>query len=263
MNQLHQSLINLLSDTLNVIPLQGQHSAIAIHELRKLTKYMRALLQLNPATHREVSKNLKSISAVLAPYRDAQVNMDIYTLLTDNSPHLHEAELERSLRGNPFYLDAKPISALAENIEQLLSDLDRNLQQLAPEPDPELIFELIHEGYASGYQAMDQVKLDPNMEDLHSWRKKTKRLWYQLRFLFGDTVEALNHPLNLSDQLGQLLGEIHDSDVFDLLLTSPSYSKLHEFINNRRSLLLQEAFDSGERLYHVGNSEFDQLLRSA
>ena len=110
---------------------------------------------------------------------------------------------------------------------------------------------------------MHQVRQNSNMEDLHTWRKKTKRLWYQLRFRFGDLIDDLNHPLNLSDQLGQLLGEIHDSDVFELLLAARSNLNLHQLINSRRSELLLQAFDLGDRLYIQGQPIFSQLLQTA
>ena len=263
MNQLNICLRDRLSEALNALPDLDLQVALTIHELRKQTKFIRALLLLHQAVPPELNQSLKMLSALLAPYRDAQVNLDTYKLLTDNAPALQDAGLEISLRSNPFFLDSAPTLSLKENIELQFTELSLAMLQIPVAPGQKAIFDVIQGSYESGSTAMHQVRQNSNMEDLHTWRKKTKRLWYQLRFLFGDLIDDLNHPLNLSDQLGQLLGEIHDSDVFELLLAARSNLNLHQLINSRRSELLLQAFDLGDRLYIQGQPIFSQLLQTA
>jgi len=263
MNHLNNSLENLFSHTLDVIPKLDSQPALAVHELRKQTKFMRALLLLNQAAPTPLKQLLKSLSALLAPYRDAQVNVDTYKFLTENAPTLQDSDFENWLSKSPYYLDSTPIPELRKNIETLLTELVPVMGKLPDPPMAASILDSIDASFELASKSMIQVKIDSNMEDLHTWRKKTKSLWYQLRFLFGDNIEDFNHPLNLSDQLGQLLGDIHDSDVFDLLLTIDPASNLREVVSKRRSELLQEAFKTGEELYVEGRPYFNQLLQEA
>ncbi len=103
--------------------------------------------------------------------------------------------------------------------------------------------------------------MDPGSEAVHTWRKKTKRLWYQLRFIFGDELEQTDHPLILSDLLGKILGEIHDLDVLMTLFPSQSNPGLYDFILKKREQLLKQAISQGEELHRHWDADLFHSLK--
>lgn len=51
-------------------------------------------------------------------------------------------------------------------------------------------------------------------EAFHDWRKRTKDLWYQTRLLSAVWPEGIGLWQGAADQLGEMLGEHHDLEVF-------------------------------------------------
>lgn len=234
---------------------------LAIHEIRKRTKFLRALLLLQPDSPPSLNTILKKVSRFLAPYRDTQVNLDVYQATIESFRGLQNPELEKMLRQDPLYIKPYPEMSVLETMDTLLAEFTEQLQISASTLSPALIFQGVEKSFESGRKALENVRTNSRVNIVHAWRKKTKRLWYQLRLLFGDEQEELNHPLVHSNELGSLLGEIHDLDVFTLLLTTESTRALREAIQEKRQQLLIEALALGETFYIQNRTHFYQLVK--
>ena len=221
---------------------------------------MRALLKLDASIPPEVKTALKAISRILAPYRDAQVNIETHELLLLDSNTPSEPELDELLRNNPFHQHPAPDSDQLQQLDQHLLQLEKEFGISRPEPDD--LLSPIKGTYKSGRKALLRAATKPTSESLHAWRKKTKRLWYQLRFIYGESplppLPPLppHHPVNTSDHLGKSLGEIHDLDVLNLLIHSQATPKLLALMNTKRLTLLQQALEAAEKLFDQNPSTF-------
>ena len=221
------SLINkiklLLKDIHSTLAHIKKEPVLAAHEIRKRTKYIRALLAINPELTVDLKTLMRSISDILAPYRDAQVNWDTYQIIISADDSLIDQSIHDKLQQNPFFIEQGPKTLEIEKIHGLIEAFSAHLKTI-PANDSDQIIEQIKLSHLSGKKALGRVKKDSRSQIVHRWRKETKRLWYQLRFIFGDLHDDPNHPLSLSQTLGQLLGEIHDLDVLVAVVPIPQNS---------------------------------------
>lgn len=185
-----------------------------VHGLRKLTKFIRALLVLDRTKPPLADEAMKQISAILAPYRDAQVNLYNFQVLITDHEGIASPKLARVLQENPFLLQTHPRDGQLEQLEQLLQSIGRDLKAEHGTPlDHGRILEGIQRSFEQARQIFSRLEPDSEMETVHKGRKRVKRLWYQLRFIFDDQEQAPEHIQSRFDILGSLLGEIHDLDM--------------------------------------------------
>ncbi len=260
MLSLHQKQKQLFTTLTEHALMLENHPIETIHQMRKLTKHMRALLRLEAPASTKINHTLKILSRILAPYRDAQVNLETYELLILNKNSIQSPGVVERLQSNPYYRQPIPDPNHLEEVNCQLSLLQNEMLVHKFLTKSDTIMSAIQKSYAAGLKSMRQASVDQNSETLHTWRKKTKRLWYQLHFLFGDKIEDTDHPVKSSDCLGKTLGEIHDLDVLESLLSSEHDIVLIEFIYQKRRTLLEQAFDSGETLYIEQDATLQALL---
>ena len=222
---------------------------LSIHGLRKRTKFIRALLRFDPIGYVNLNTVLRDMSRVIAPYRDASVNLGTFNSLRLDSPELVNSQIEAKLQSNSYILNPIPSPNELARIEELVFRFREEFDRSIAEPSSQMVYLRIYKSFKSGKKALKRVQSDTDIELVHTWRKRTKRLWYQLRFLFGDELENQGHPLNSSHNLGTLLGEIHDLDVFCLGLSHEDDATLMEHIAKKRLGLLKESLLEGEKLY--------------
>ncbi len=254
-------MISILAQLQNFLVDINTEPELAIHGIRKQTKFLRSLLRLAPDSPASLNEMMKTVSSIVAPYRDALVSLETYQTIVDASIALQDPELENKLRYNQHFLKRFPDSTDIERINTLVLDFSRQLDTTVFNPTGELIFLRVYKTFKSSTKMLNKVKMDPGSERVHTWRKKTKRLWYQLRFIFGDELQQLNHPLTSSNLLGKILGEIHDLDVFLTLLPPQSNPNLRDFVLDRRGQLLQEAIRQGDQLYLQWDSDLFHPLK--
>jgi CHAD domain-containing protein len=176
-----------------------------VHSLRKRMKKLQAMLQLarpvvpEPAMA-EVRRDVRDLKNVLSSNRDTLVITKLAQKL-DTPLATPPAKHSESTNGK-----LKKAITLAEKllIDIGLLDLSR------------LTWEMVGQSYAKSYKssrkAWQKAEEDPSAENLHAWRKKVKRLYYQSTAL----EPWFHHPKRLrrTRKLGSLLGDCHDLDVF-------------------------------------------------
>ena len=246
------SLVFELQEYLEVLEANPTES---IHAMRKRTKFIRALLRLDPDSPETLDGQLKTFSRKIAPYRDAVVDLQTYDHVVELYPHLHDDRIKATILGNP-YLDPQKFSPgdYAE-LTELAMDIQKQMDSAILNPSDQLIYLRTYKTHKSGKKGFKRVKKNTDSEIVHTWRKRTKRLWYQLRFQFGDAPEDMNHPVNLCDTLGSSLGEIHDLDNLMNLFPLENHTRFREIINDHRHELLREAIGHGEGLYFQWDAE--------
>lgn len=232
----------------------------SVHALRKLTKFTRALLRLNPLADPHLNQIMKQVSLTLAPYRDAQVNLMSYQTLTALHPEIASTELTATLERNPYILQNCP--NIAE--QQLLEDLIQKFQSQITSNQRTLTSEATRQGIAQSYTKASQVfgmlHSTSDVEEVHTGRKRIKTTWYQLRYLFDDQEQPPEHIQSRFDALGSLLGETHDLDMLAFQLRDRSGSRFQDFLNNKRSQYLDQILSLGHELLKHSTPHFVNQL---
>lgn len=210
----------------------------AVHELRKMTKRLRAFLALvgptlDEAECRRLRGGLRDAAALLAATRDADVLRR--TL--------------RSLTGDPAPADLLPSPPVVDRDAALLAAADLLVEVGRDATKLEwglLDRAALDAGFARSRDrerhAMDDVLAAPESETVHTWRKRTKALWYQLRLARDLGWPALDEHIAELDQLQETLGDHHDLSVLAAALLEggwkPPLAALFPKIGERQGALL-------------------------
>jgi len=254
-----QKMTSLNQDMENALKSIEMQPVMAIHELRKRTKYIRALLRFHPQG-KALQASLKSLSNILAPYRDAQVMWDTYQACVTDNAELRKITIEDRLKKSSFLMEKLPDSAALITLHQLLASFKSQLEGHPFDPSTDHIYKGMKTSHQTGKKAFKRARQNSDFELIHIWRKKTKQLWYQLRFIFGDLHEDPDHALSLSHTLSQTLGDIHDLDVFSNSLTDLLDDTHKSHLSGKRNHLLKNAIDTGLRLDGGKSSTFYKML---
>lgn len=210
--------IEYFSSAANVSP------NLAIHEMRKSFKRLRALLLFYDEYPEEFSQEfciqIKNYGRLLSSMRESYVNIQIFERLTENNNLIADRKIKsakeklqvknREIIDNSFFCseDFQNLLRFTKSLEQQVvrMEIDRPSQiQLAKQ----LVI-----SYQKSFDCYLLVGNNSDGEEIHNLRKKLKRLWYQF-----DLIQYL-HPRYFrlkSDQLNKIteqLGEDHDLFIF-------------------------------------------------
>lgn len=249
-----------------ILLLQKSHMEIesqpvlAIHDFRKHTKFLRALLQLIPGSASQLKKTLKHSGRTLAPYRDAQVNLETWQSLNDSRSAIYNQEIDATVTQHPYILNPRPSTSDLNSINQHMVTLNQYDLWDTLDLQKTVLSRRIEKSFHTGLTAMEKILDNPEPELLHKWRKRTKRLWYQLRFACGDDHAQEDHPVIVCDQLGKHLGEIHDLDMFSQLNYVKSDQRLLQAVAQKRIDLVKQAGRLGQHLYIQSSDHLHMLL---
>jgi CHAD domain-containing protein len=191
-----------------------------VHEARKRTKMLRAILQL--ATHgldpdllQKESTRLRDLARSLGPVRDADVRLataqNLIVLAAGEQSHAF-SPLIRSLRKDASQsashalsrpvLDAARVGiAQAEAAWGGLQSSHSGWRLIEPG---------LRTAWRDSQHGFVQFLDHPDVETIHDWRKSVKTLWYQLRVLRGMRPKRMAHWTDGFGALGELLGDDHD-----------------------------------------------------
>jgi CHAD domain-containing protein len=202
---LHRLLTQLVQQAARDIHKVPKWEEQGVHSLRKRMKKLQAMLRLakpvvpEPAME-SVLSDVRDLKNLLSGQRD--------TLVLTKLAHKLGAVIS-SVHADAGATNGKVDKALALS-EQLLIDIGLlDLSQLTWE----MLGNSCAKSYKSSRKAWQDAQENPTAENLHEWRKKVKRLYYQSTAL----ERWLHHPKRLrrTRKLGSLLGDCHDLDVFN------------------------------------------------
>ena len=181
----------------------------AVHGIRKATKRLRAHLILvgptvgNPGA-KAIRRAIRDTSALLAPTRDADV-------------------LRKTLRkvaGDPIpedLLPPRPVLDRAAALRRAAAELGAAADAADALDWDRFDAPALAEGLARSAdrarRAMIGALGEPDGEAVHTWRKRTKPLWYQLRLARTLGVEVPDARIEALDRMQEALGDHHDLTV--------------------------------------------------
>jgi len=255
-----EPLLKLLDELHELLLLLPTEPELAVHGTRKRTKHLRAVLNLLPEPTPVARKSLRQLSCKLAPLREAQVDRETLQVLALDHPVLRAAlYLERLDQ-----VHQHGIAVAQQAIGQILPSYFRSIQsqfgELPQALDRQTIAIGLERAYEKAASKFSTTLNNNTSKTIHGWRKKVKRLWYQGRFIWGDLPADPIHPVNQSNELGKLLGEIHDLDVCLTHFPAQSFPELPPIIIRERQALMSRAIPLGKALHHQNGKVFRQYI---
>jgi CHAD domain-containing protein len=256
----------------------GDDPVKAIHSARKAIKKERSLLRLargalSPKQRRHENDALRQAARRLSGARDADVMIETTAQLSDRFagqvPQGAFAEIgdaltrRRDASGGQATDSAPPERAIQELDAVRLRIDDWQLGQdgwTALEPG-------VLRSYREGRKAFAVAQRDPSLENLHTWRKRVKDLWYHQRLLAAVCGPAIRGQAKEAHRLADLLGDDHDLGVLrdtltdDELAVAVDLGAVIALIDHRRNELQTEAIHIGERVYVEKQKAFRRRMR--
>lgn len=249
----------------------------SIHAARKDLKKLRAAVrmlrrELGDELYRAENERYREAGRWLASSRDAEVKLATLEALRER----FAAEIEpvdsdewlAALRGERER--AVEAARQDDRIAAALAVVDQGPRRVEAWPlrtDSWKLFEAgIDRAYRRGRREMRRAAEDPSGTNMHSWRKRAKDLWYQLRILRDARPKAFAESLGQAGELAGLLGDHHDLTVLrdDLLGRDAAVLRrpaLVAAIGERQAELAASAFELGECLYARKPKAFRRKLR--
>ncbi len=251
----------------------------AVHEARKATKRLRALLRLVRPTlgegvYRRENRLLREASRALAPLRDDRVMVTTLIDLRNRYNRLLAesvfGEVEQRLttraeRSAQAVIESGAVESAMATFEEAL---DR-YRRWSPAPAAAVpIGDGVGAIYRRGRDEMVIALATGDPHDMHAWRKRVKYLRHQLEVIAPVFPEVLVGTAAAMERLGDVLGLDHDLvELAGLIEQNPHLcpdrlerSLLIGLLRHRRSELLEVATVAGHRLFAERPEAFSRRI---
>lgn len=279
--------------------LRGQSVSrdLAVHEMRKAAKRIRALLRMvRPGIGERVFKAenaaLRDAARLVSGVRDGAVLVDAVSQMRSRYGHLLApgvfVDLEDRLRRRHQRMLARVLED-DDVIEQVVVELHRARSRYAAWPidseDPSFqisgnrraisnTFSSIRPGiaatYRDGQKEMKSSLKAPTTEHLHAWRKQVKYLRHQVEVVSPVWPEVVGGLATSLSHLGDVLGDDHDqaellrmvASLPDLIPDPDERNLLAALSQQRRRELQAAALVMGKRIYAEAPDRFAMRLEA-
>jgi len=192
-----------------------------VHDVRTRLKRSRAALELIGGElgkrWKKIDRRLRNRGRRLARPRDMIVQAHTFRILGARlSGELPAGLLERmrdvgeQLRGK---LDGKSVEKELRRTARSLRRVRKRLKTLPVKRGKRAIGQGIVRTYRTARRAPADVHQDPTPERFHEWRKQVKLLSNELKIVGRAVPELATRYLDKVENLGEILGHIHDLDV--------------------------------------------------
>jgi CHAD domain-containing protein len=249
----------------------------AVHSARKAVKRERSLLRLVrgslPADQRRrENRALRDAARELSGARDAEAMLGTLSGLTERyvgqlperTFEVVAAELERRRDIARAQLLSSRVGAQA--VAELGAARVRVADWKLRRGGWNAFEDGLRRSYRDGRREFAAARTDRSMRRWHEWRKRTKDLWYQQRFLgeIGGPVVA-GHGKD-AHRLADLLGDVHDLAVLRRTLKERFHGPVDSdgivaLIDHRIGQLQEEALCIGARVYAERPKAFVRRVR--
>jgi CHAD domain-containing protein len=238
----------------------------AVHEARKDTKKLRALLrlmrgELGKESFARENACFRDAARELAGARDTDAMLE--TLGALDIPAGLGWELRKRIQAERSTNGAGDRGGAARGAVAILKEARGRLDDWPLEREG---FEALEDGlartYGRGRRDFRAARDEPTVEALHEWRKRVKELWYQhtlLRPLWPAVMSAVGDEAHA---LADRLGDDHDLAVLAdwVRERAAAGSGFFEAVERRRAELQAEAFELGGRVYAEKPSAYVRRL---
>lgn len=235
---------------------------VRVHEARKRTKEVRALLrlardELGRDTYKRENARLRDAARLLAPVRDAQM---LGRMIEDAHDVPLDAEARQRIRDafDKQLRSERARAAGARSRRRMAAMVAEAYGAVADWPLPRDRWRVLRGGlrrsYARGRVGYTTVSAGGSDEQVHEWRKRVKDLWYQLRLLTPAWPELLEPTARETHRLTDLLGDAHDLSVLvarldGLPLAEEDRRRVAGWAAARQGELRRSALEVGACLY--------------
>ena len=185
-----------------------------VHELRKHCKKTRALLRLiRPGfpDFEAANRLYRDTARLVAPHRDARVLADLGEHLSSDfaqDPVAHWFDFQAELAQQ---VASEPLQDVSRMLRMALAQAD---EWRWGEVKQKHVLQGLENNLAIVYERSDRVSRNTSGKKAHEWRKCVKDHWYQLRLLRDALGEKDRRTIDPFGDLGELIGDAHDRDVF-------------------------------------------------
>lgn len=253
---------------------------VTVHQLRKATKKVRALLRLvRPGFKAYAAENaaFRQIAAGLSSARDASVLVStLDDLVAEGQGHL-----TAPVRPAVVELQAR-LRTRADNLRQQMDE--GALLSLARERFTEARARIEHwrfvddgtgivlpgfeRSYAQFRRRLDTLDPGADAETVHDWRKAAKAHWYHIRLFTPAAPDLLGPRAAALDRLGEALGDHHNLAMLAeqvetaTLGDEATHAALSRLIAARQHVLLTDALRLGAQLAAEKPAALGKRLRA-
>lgn len=252
---------------------------LAVHEIRKSFKRIRALLEFYPESLNEVlyvySKQIKSLAKLLSPARESSVNVQLIDKLetvTDFISHAKYKEVKNLL----IEENKKIINELFDDkkifieIKSFVYDIEARLYGMLFHPSVNIdVLKQISISYKKGFNLYLGIEEGYNANLYHDLRKILKALGYQLDFAKADQPKYFKLKSNALRKITEQLGEDHDWYIFKNEIKKDIYNlELSEIqlFDKQISLIhepeLQKLLPRLKKFFEETPDSFEEKVRS-
>ena len=252
-----------------------------IHEARKATKRLRALVRLvrrdlGDEVYALENQCYRGVGQRLSGLRDATVLVETLDRLVESLGE--DVPKSRFVRVRVWLVERRDraygqVDSSNRAVQEVIAELVQARERLEHWNLQRRGWGGIRVGvqriYARGRRDFAAAYALPSDEAFHDWRKQVKYLWYHIQILenvWPPVMQSLTEEL---DQLGELLGQDHDLAVlrtavmaeFPRAGATATLMALERRIGEVRSRMQGEARLLGERIYVERPREFTRRLR--
>lgn len=249
-----------------------------VHEMRRSFKKSRSYLRfykfaISEELYLELDRKIGSIARSYTPFRESQVNLNIF--------NLYEKKLIKKVRKSTiqsikeYLIETKHQLYCSEDLYSTLvasqQKIENILKYLNESPLPFLTSDdLLKQAKKAFKEAKAKYKLSKETEEteiVHDWRKSVKALLFQTSYLYEIEQHQNKVIIDLLAETGYLLGKDHDLAIMiDYLKNQISFNQLEEkknvvnFFNERILKQRKKALETGATVFTLKSSRFLELI---
>ena len=195
----------------------------AVHEIRILIKQLRALLWFaspifSPMEVNRGKAHLRKASQLLAAQRDQSVMRSVLEELShQTSNSTYRKTLFRIAHAQDSRQDITVKSG--QSLQQAAAILLMTIQQLKEQAKSHSrwpsVADRLDRAFLATKKAGGKALHAKDPARFHDWRKKAKRLFYQLQLTQAVPGKRMRHTISRVDKLQEMLGDYHDSVIVE------------------------------------------------
>lgn len=251
---------------------------IAVHEVRKAYKRIRALLKFIPSTGAgfpgDDAALIKAFGKELSGFREAGVQLQILDRIIVENPPVPEKKLrhirEKMAQKSAVLLEEIAAKKLGRNIRAHMKEFEERLNQFNMELSNNHFYDSHNRVYSESLLIYAEPALYENSERLHELRKKLKELYYQSGFLVVVNARFFKTKSNQLHYITEGLGNDHDYHIFLSEIGSDEYGLTYDElqivenkVNHLRELNMRKCQLRLKKFFADSPDVFSQKLAAA
>jgi CHAD domain-containing protein len=242
----------------------------SVHAVRKRIKRIRALVRLvgderGKKAFAKIDARLQGSGKHFAHVRDAEVLVATLEKVKSGTHHKFKSAIVEGLhrrlvaRRNAAMAKLLGRSRPVDEISRSLKDVRRDVGDWKFGSDWSVVSPGLMATYGAAQKALPAALADPSIENLHSWRKEAKFLWYQLQFLCVLKPRVISPLDKHLHELTNILGDDHDLAVLTQTVVEHREDwELAEFAVPLGAAILKDRIKLQERAFSLGRKMFSE-----